>query len=206
MLTDLLSLEKSAIPAAADTLTQDAIAQLIPLLSQKDDKVRYPAFLLLQERARRHNDVYPYWHVFTEMLVSKNSFQRNIGVNLIAANAKWDDQNLLDQAMDSLLALTEDEKPITIRQCIQALPDIIAAKSTYGDVIAQHLMQMNVINIRESMRKLVLFDILGVLAVIKKHCPNVYVDDYITAALNGDILTSKQKKELLKTITQANPS
>jgi len=40
---------------------------------------------------------------------------------LIAENVRWDEQNRMEDTMDEYLELFNDEKPITIRQCIQSL-------------------------------------------------------------------------------------
>ena len=40
---------------------------------------------------------------------------------LIGENANWDDENRMEDTIDEYLELLYDEKPVTIRQCIQAL-------------------------------------------------------------------------------------
>ena len=75
---------------AAGSLEADDIGELVGLLSNKDDNVRYPAFLILQSRSEGETDVWTYREAFREKLKDKNSFKRNIGVGLISSNAKWD--------------------------------------------------------------------------------------------------------------------
>ena len=164
-LDKVFSIEKQDIHVVADTLGKDDIAQLIAWLSEKNDKIRYPSFLLLHERSLHHDDVYPYWDVFEKMLSEPNSFQRNIGLNLIACNAAWDDTNRMENTIDGFLALLYDPKPVTIRQCIQALDCIVSHKAGLHDKITQKLISLDLMNIRESMRKLVLFDILNILVM-----------------------------------------
>lgn len=99
----MLALDKSDLQAVAQTaLPAEDIPQLVDLLSVKDDGVRYRAFLLLQGRAAATSDVYPYWQIFQDKLKSENSYQRSLGLMLMAENAKWDATNKLDAALDDL--------------------------------------------------------------------------------------------------------
>ena len=86
----LKSVDKNNMEDMSKTLQSEDLHLLIDLLCEKDDKIRYPAFLLLQCRSMNQDDVYLYWDIFREKLKSENSFQRSIGLMLIAENAKWD--------------------------------------------------------------------------------------------------------------------
>ncbi|MFZ5973920.1 MAG: SufBD protein [Bacillota bacterium] len=121
----LLSFDKKELPQAAVTLLPEDIGQLVQWLAEKNDDIRYRAFLLLQQRALAHDDVYPYWNVFLEKLKSPNSYQRSIGLMLMAENAKWDVHGKFDASLDLYLSFCDDEKPVTVRQCIQGLLKVI---------------------------------------------------------------------------------
>lgn len=77
--------------------------------------------------------VYTYWDIFREKLKSDNSYQRSIGLMLIADNARWDTQNRMEETIYDYLKCLSDEKPITVRQCIRSLVKIIDALS--GDIL-----------------------------------------------------------------------
>jgi len=74
----------------AATLDQADIPALIERLASAEDKIRYPAFLLLKERSAICADVYPFWDALDEKLTHENSYQRSIGAMLLSANAKHD--------------------------------------------------------------------------------------------------------------------
>lgn len=114
-LNKIMSLDKEEIPEIAQGLTGEELRFLVELLAEKDDKIRYPSLLLLQNRASQTNDVYPYWDIFRRKLESANSHQRSIGLLLLAENTKWDTDNRMDQTVDSFLEHVNDEKPITAR-------------------------------------------------------------------------------------------
>lgn len=61
---------------------------------------------------------------------------------LIAENAKWDTENRLDDTIEECLQLLNDEKPFTIRQCIQLLGKIASAKPGLNDKIASSLISI----------------------------------------------------------------
>jgi hypothetical protein len=97
-------------------------------VSLKDDNIRYQAFLILQSRSIFFNDVYSFWDTFRDKLKSDNSYKRSIGLMLIAENVRWDEQNRMEDTIDEYLKLLNDEKPITIRQCIQSLGKVAQFK------------------------------------------------------------------------------
>ncbi|HWR60852.1 MAG TPA: hypothetical protein VN580_04535 [Clostridia bacterium] len=192
----LLSYEKETLPEAADTLDSADIKKLVDWLAVNDDTLRYHSFLLLKHRSEAYDDVYPYWGIFCEKLGSSNSYQRSLGVMLIAANAKWDTENKMDIVINEYLAVLGDEKPITVRQCIQALEDIVPYKRHLLEKIADSLTALELDSIKETMRKSILVDILTVLAMIKKQYTNERLESYIISALSGGILDRKSVRQI----------
>ncbi len=199
-LEDLMQADKNGIGAAAERLSAGDIVQLVAWLCEKRDDIRYPSLLLLESRSRMAGDVYPYRETFREKLKSGNSFQRSIGAILIAENAKWDD-GWLGGVIGEYLDLPNDEKPITVRQCVQHLKDIVPYKPELHGEIAKRLIALDIGGVRETMRKLVLTDILEVLAMIRKENTSDAIENYIMDAMAGGLLDKKAKKhieELLK--------
>jgi len=187
---------KSDLQEASKTLCKDDVRQLVDWLNLKDDNIRYQAFLLLQNRSLFCDDVYPYWDVFRGKLKSDNSYQRSIGLMLIAENAKWDAENRMEDTIDEHLSLLNDEKPITIRQCIQSLGKIASAKPGLNDKITSGLISLNLMDIKETMRKSVLLDMLNVLLLIRQKHKTDEIEGYIFNALSGGILDKKSKKQI----------
>jgi hypothetical protein len=192
----LITLEKEDLLEFSKTLEAEDISQLVEWLTEKDDKLRYNSFLLLQHRSEEYDDVYPYWDFFCEKLRSTNSYQRSIGVMLIAANVKWDRENKIDATIDDYLRILYDEKPITVRQCIQSLGKIVAYRPNLHNRIANELMSFDIMAIKPTMRKLVLIDILNILVLIKKHHLSEGIGTYILKALTGGLLDKKAIKQI----------
>lgn len=192
----LLSISKSDLQEASKALSIEDIPQLIEWLALKDDNIRYQAFLLLQNRSLFFADVYPYWDALRNKLNSDNSYQRSIGLMLIAENAKWDTENRMEGIIDEYLTLLNDEKPITIRQCIQSLGTIATAKPGLQDKIASRLISLDIRAVKETMRKSILLDILNVLLIIRKIHKTDEIESFILNALSGEILDKKSKKQI----------
>lgn len=196
----LISIEKDDISNACNLPTPAELSQLVEWLTLKDDKIRYQAFQMLIARSHQTRDVYVFWDNFCEKLTNDNSYQRSIGMMLLAANTQWDVDNRINAVIDDCLELVNDEKPITARQCIQSLNNIVNHKSHLCDKIADKLMSVDILSIKPTMQKLILLDILGVLARIRKQHTTDAIESYIFNALGGEILDKKSKKLVESTL------
>lgn len=198
--TALLSIEKDNLIITAKSIDRDEIKQLVDWLNEKNDKIRFQALQLLQFRSQIAEDVYPFCNIFYEKLKSDNSYQRSIGAMLLAENARWDKEELIDSMIDGYMELLQDDKPITIRQCIQSLMLIIPNKPRLHQVIAEKLIALDLLQVKETMRKLVLTDTLYALLDIKKYKQASHdsfgyqIDSFVSNALTGNILDKKTKK------------
>lgn len=193
---ELLSLNINELEDKSKDLKTDSLPILIELLKEKNDAIRYQAFLLLQYRSAHYDDVYRYWNTFCEKIKSKNSYQRIIGLKLIAKNVKWDKDNRIDDTIEEYLLLLHDKKPITVRQCIQSLCEILPYKNHLHSKIANEVMGIKLTDVKETMRKLILLDILSVLLKIRKYQTCDEIENYISNALTGGILDKKSIRKI----------
>lgn len=192
----LNEMEKENLASIAPGLDQQDIALLCELLSEKDDNLRYKSFLLLQKRSESIADVYPYWDALVEKLNNDNSYQRSIGLMLIAENVRWDKQKKFNALAGRYLALCDDEKPITVRQCIQSLVKIVPFNQDCVSRVVDKLISIDLAQRKDTQRKLLLTDILTVFLECQKIQPQERVDRYICEALTGGILDDKTKKAI----------
>lgn len=112
------------------------------------------------------NEVYQYFDKFAGMLDSPNSYVRNRGLALIAANAKWDADNKINAIIGEYLAHITDAKPITACQCIKALPIIAEHKPELREGMLFALKNANVSQYNDSMLPLVCDDIIDAIKSI----------------------------------------
>ena len=185
----------------AQALESGDIPWLIPRLDSAEDKIRYPAFLILRARSAVASDVYPFWKVLDEKLTSDNSYQRSLGAMLIAANAVHDSADKLRDSLPRFLALLSDPKPITVRQCAQALPEILRAKPEVAEQVGGAIMSVDLLSYKDTMRKLILVDFLEALLLARSIRPSESIEQYLFSALSGSILDEKSKKQLRSRMT-----
>lgn len=113
--------------------------------------------------SRRSDCWYSYFDEFAALLEHKNSLVRNRAIAILAANARWDRENRFDALIGAFLAHITDEKPITARQCVQALPEIAAAKPELIQRMHTALENADLSGYKDSMRPLLLKDIIDTL-------------------------------------------
>ena len=101
---------------------------------------------------------------------------------LLAANASWDEGGRCAEALDDMTKLLDDEKPVTIRQCVGALEAIALAVPDVRAKICARLMAADLSVIRETMRKLVLKDIVHALTALKSVYSTPETEEFIVRA------------------------
>jgi hypothetical protein len=167
--TDTLKeVTKTQIPTVAKALTATDIGFLVETLKEKDDKLRYTAFLLLQAHSRLFPSVYPYWEELAGKLDSDNSYQRSLGLMLLSENVRWDKEGKFGGVIGKYLGCCQDEKFITSRQAIQGLQIVIAATNQYNAQIEVGLSRLDLSVYKENQQKLLKKDAANVLKVIQK--------------------------------------
>ncbi len=199
MLTvDALLENKQDIQTLAKALTAEDITWLVDTLAEKNDEIRYTAFLTLQERSSTTPDVYPYWDQLASKLQDENSYQRSIGIMLLAENARWDEGDKFASIADAFLKACDDEKFITARQTLQSLKKVVPFKPALAVMISERLMNLDIMKRKDTQQKLLLIDILNTLAEVQKIAPTDHVMAYVQKAITGGLLDKKAAREIEK--------
>jgi hypothetical protein len=139
---------------------------LVNGLFDKNDKSAYKCLKELALASEQDSGVYQHLDTFIEMIDSDNSYIRTRGLLLISANAKWDADNKIDKIIDKYLDHIMDDKPITSRQCIKALPNIAKYKPDLADDIRIALNKADLEQCADSIKPLVYGDIKAALEII----------------------------------------
>ncbi len=168
----LMTVTREEIGEVARSLDRHQIALLVEWLASKDDKRRYQALLLLQHRSMIDSDVSVHWSTFQGKLKHENSYQRSIGIIMIAENVQWDMEGRMEKSLDDCLSLLGDKRPITVRQCIQALTKIAHYNAALRTRIAAALEELDLLRIKESMRGSVLRDLKALRSVLDERSPS----------------------------------
>lgn len=170
---------------------------LVSLLNEKNDDIRYVALLVLQNKSNVSNDVYKYWNIFSDKLSNEISYQRSIGILLLAQNVQWDIENHFDNIAEKYLSHCTDEKFITSRQTIQSIKVWVDKKPNLSQLIIDKLISINVNNLKDTQRKLILMDIIDVFAKMQKIKHNDVISNYISNSLKIGILDNKFIKKIM---------
>ena len=132
----------------------DRIEELMGRLLSPDNAAACGAAGELAAESARSDAAYAHMDTFLAMLSGRSSLVRNRAAALIAANARWDTGGRIDAALEDILAHITDEKPITARQFIKALPEIAAYKPALCARLQAALAAADFSAYAESMRPL----------------------------------------------------
>ena len=142
---------------------------IITNLTSKDDKYSCAYADKIISESRKAADWYEYFDEFASLLSHPKSLVRNRALNILAANAQWDYQNKFDLIITEYLTHITDEKPITSRQCINALVYIGQAKPQFIPQITAALHSADLSQYKDSMRPLIEKDITETIKVLENH-------------------------------------
>ena len=132
---------------------------IIVNLTAKDDKYDCAYADRIISESQETDEWYEYFDDFASLLDHPKSLVRNRALYILAANAKWDEENHFDSIIADFLTHITDEKPITARQCIKALAQIGLAKPHYIPMILSALQSADLSKYKDSMRPLIEKDI-----------------------------------------------
>jgi hypothetical protein len=206
----LLAIDREELSGESKEINDRDIMDMIEWLSETEDAVFYPSFQMLQKRSQDTEDIYKYWDTFRNKLKSENSKQRSIGLMMIACNVRWDSENKFEELFDEFFTLLHDEQESTIRQCIVSLRNVVPYTCALHKKIAEKLMEVDIYQLKETVKQNVLKEILEMLVLIsnyQKTCTKCgddvekqaektadKIDEYVSRALRGDLLDKNSKK------------
>ena len=128
-------------------------------LTSKDDQAACAYAGSIISESRESNVWYSCFDEFASLLEHRNSYVRNRVLYILAALARWDDENKFDSILPAYLSHITDEKPITARQCVKALAEVGEAKPQLVPQILSALKGADLSRYKDSMRPLIEKDI-----------------------------------------------
>lgn len=132
---------------------------IVAKLTVKDDKYACAFADKIISESQETDEWYEYFDDFASLLDHPKSLVRNRVLNILAANAQWDEENRFDSIISDFLKHITDEKPITARQCIKALAQVGLAKPQYIERILSSFQSADLSKYKDSMRPLIEKDI-----------------------------------------------
>ena len=140
---------------------------LMSILTAKDTKQGYGAFLELERLSEETDDLYPYTERFADMVSDRAWAVRCRGFRLFCKQARWDTDGVIDCCLDRALAILEDEKPTAVRQALAALLDVTPYKRELWPAIRQRVEAIDLMHYKDSMAPLIEKDVQKLLDAIK---------------------------------------
>ena len=200
MLTkELLLSQKDNLNCLLEKVGENDIDLLVAWLKEKDDTIRYAAFLLLKLLSLNSCKVYKYWDTFAGMIDDDNSYQRSLGLMLISENVRWDKEEKFGVICSKYLNHCDDEKFITARQCIQGLNRICDYTTKYKNEIVDMLLRVDLDKRKDTQKSLLLMDIIEVLGKIAGDQMDERVEAYLkTEYERGNDKVKKAINKVLK--------
>lgn len=140
---------------------------LMSILTAKDTKQGYGAFLELERLSEETDDLYPYTERFAEMISDQAWAVRGRGFRLFCKQARRDDAGIIDRNLDRALVILEDKKPTAVRQALAALLDVTPYKRELWPAIRQRVEAIDLMHYKDSMAPLIEKDVQKLLDAIK---------------------------------------
>ena len=88
---------------------------VIENLTARNDKFSCAYAEKIISESRETDEWYEYFDDFASLLGHPKSLVRNRALHILAANARWDEENRFDTILTDYLSHITDEKPITAR-------------------------------------------------------------------------------------------
>ena len=129
--------------------------EIIAKLTSKEDQYACAFADKIISESQDTDKWYECFDAFASLLNHPKSLVRNRALHILAANARWDDENRFDTILDDYLEHVTDEKPITARQCIQAIVQVGKAKPQYISRIRSCFHGADLSKYKDSMRPLI---------------------------------------------------
>lgn len=130
----------------------------IKILTGKDTVRGYELFIELTKELSKNNKYYGMIDRLIPLLKSNNAYVRIRSFCLLCYEARWDDENRLDDCIDEILMLLNDEKPVVVRKCIEALHELLIYKD-YSSKVEKALGSVDLSKYKDSMKPLIQKDI-----------------------------------------------
>lgn len=146
---------------------------IVAKLTGKDDKYACAFADKIISESQETDEWYEYFDDFASLLDHPKSLVRNRVLNILAANAQWDEENRFDLIISDFLKHITDEKPITSRQCIKALAQVGLAKPQYIERILSSFQSADLSKYKDSMRPLIEKDMAETEKILTNFVSNI---------------------------------
>ena len=166
----VLGTEKIAINY---NLWVNGMSNLIEELTDKDDKKAYARTKEIAAASEFSPEYYSRLEVFASLLKNEKSYIRTRAFILCCSQARWDTEGKLKDLMPALMLLLHDPKPTVVRQCLNAVKEMVVFRPELRESIRKELERMDLSEYKESMSGLIQADITELRELIEETTPKI---------------------------------
>lgn len=149
-------------------MNHDEIKAALDLLQGSDIPKGAAAVRSLIYESREGDSVYHHYPELLRLLSSQNETARTRAILLLAHNARWDRNGLLDNAMDEYLSHLYDEEGETAEHLIRSLVWIAREKPYLKDRFISALKNYEIDRISEANRDMIKANLQDSLSQLEK--------------------------------------
>lgn len=135
----------------------------INILKDKNDKNAYALTKEIAAASESSPEFYPFLEDFASLLGDEKSYVRTRAFLLCCSQARWDTEGKLKEILPQMLPLLHDPKPTVVRQCLNAIKEVIRFCPELRAAVREELGKMELSQYRDSMIPLIRKDISEVL-------------------------------------------
>jgi len=157
------------------------------VMNSPDSNQTYVAFKQLRLLASEASVLDTYENDLVDMLDAKSSYARTRAFLLLATNMRWiEDEPEAGRLFEKMASCLHDPKPIVVRQCVQAMPQLVATSPGLACRIVRELEEIDPSGYRDSMAPLIAKDVATSLAEIRETGPTSLDSGHLTVQAGKD--------------------
>jgi len=157
------------------------------VMNSPDSNQAYVAFKQLRLLASEASMLDAYENDLVDMLNARRSYARTRAFLLLATNMRWiEDEPEAGRLFEKMASCLHDPKPIVVRQCVQAMPQLVATSPGLARRIVRELEEIDPSGYRDSMAPLIAKDVATSLAEIRETSPTSLDGGHLTVQAGKD--------------------
>jgi len=157
------------------------------VMNSPDSNQAYVAFKQLRLLASEASMLDAYENDLVDMLNARSSYARTRAFLLLATNMRWiEDEPEAGRLFEKMASCLHDPKPIVVRQCVQAMPQLVATSPGLARRIVRELEEIDPSGYRDSMAPLIAKDVATSLAEIRETSPTSLDGGHLTVQAGKD--------------------
>lgn len=133
--------------------------EVIEKLLDKDDKSAYEYAKKISIESAKSDKYLSLIPTFANMLDDKSSFVRTRFFVLICNQARWASDKQIEKAFEKMRPLLYDDKPTVVRQCLNALHEVVLFRPEMSDLVNEAIQEIDLTKYKDSMSQIIKKDI-----------------------------------------------